>query len=55
MRDDIADYLQLRFTEELAAAQHATCPQAARAHRELADRFLKKIEPRMAFSKRLSA
>jgi hypothetical protein len=41
---DGTDYYQRRFAEELAAAERATCPQAAQAHRDLANLYLLKIE-----------
>jgi hypothetical protein len=37
-------YLIRRATEELAAAKRATCPQAAKAHRELAQRYSTMVE-----------
>lgn len=55
MREQNANYLLRRFTEELLAAERATCPQAARVHRELANRYLMQIEPPMVVSERLSA
>ncbi len=38
------DYFRRRAAEELAAAGGATCPEAKRAHRDLAKRFFLKIE-----------
>jgi hypothetical protein len=38
------DYFVRRAEEELAAADRATCPEARRAHRDLATSYLLKIE-----------
>ena len=38
------DYFVRRAQEELAAADRATCPEASRAHRDLADSYLRRIE-----------
>lgn len=38
------EYFRRRAAEELAAAGWATCPKAKRAHRDLAKRYLRKIE-----------
>jgi hypothetical protein len=38
------DYFRRRAVDELAAAEWATSPQAKRAHRDLAIRYLQKIE-----------
>jgi hypothetical protein len=38
------DYFARRAKEELAAADRASCPEARRAHRDLADSYLLKIE-----------
>ena len=43
MSDD-QSYFQRRASDELSAVRRATCPQAAQAHLELADRYLSKIE-----------
>lgn len=55
MREDNADYYLRRFTEELRAAERATCARAASAHRELANHYLMKIEVPMVEAERLSA
>ena len=41
-------YCIRRAAEELAAAESATCPQAAKAHRELAQRYSAMIEGELA-------
>lgn len=38
------DYFLRRAKEESAAAERATCPEAARAHLDLANLYLLKIE-----------
>ena len=38
------DYFVRRAQEELAAADRATCPEAGRAHRDLAHGYLRRIE-----------
>jgi hypothetical protein len=38
------EYFVRRAREELAAADRATCPEARRAHRDLADSYRMKIE-----------
>jgi hypothetical protein len=38
------DYFLRRAAEELAAAERATCPEAKRAHHDLANGYLLKIE-----------
>lgn len=55
MREENAEYLMRRFTEELRAAERASCPKAARVHRELANRYLMQIEPPTVIEERLSA
>lgn len=37
--DDNREYCRRRAADEAAAADRATCPEAARAHRELAKRY----------------
>jgi hypothetical protein len=55
MREENTEFLLRRFTEELQAAERATCPQAARAHRELANLYLMQVEPPTVVLERLSA
>jgi hypothetical protein len=38
LRDDLSYFIR-RAAEERAAAQRATCPRAAEAHREMAERY----------------
>ncbi len=39
MRQDDRSYFILREAQERAAADQATCPQVAAAHREMAERY----------------
>lgn len=43
LRDD-RSYFTRREAEERAAARRATCPQAAAAHREMAERYAEFID-----------
>lgn len=44
MREDETAYYLRRAAEELAKAEQATCPQAAKAHREMHRRYQAIVE-----------
>ena len=44
MREDSADYYRARERAERAAAQGATCPEARRAHEELAQAYARLVD-----------
>ena len=46
MSGEDANYFLRRAAEEIAAADQATSAEAARAHFELANRYLRKIDDR---------
>ncbi len=47
MREDDRSYFVRRATEERKAANLAVCPQAAAAHRELAERYAAMISNKL--------
>jgi hypothetical protein len=55
MLDEDQSYFVRRANEEQSAAQRATCPKAAAAHRELAERYTALFETMTDQAKALSA
>ena len=45
MREENAEYYLRRFVAEVQAAGVANCPEAARAHREMATQYLMRVRP----------
>ena len=48
MHEESAEYYRARERAELAAAKTATCPEARRAHEEMAKAYAKLVETREA-------